>query len=98
MYKLQGPAFRPDVRAEARTHMLCGADMSAAGFMVTGLTKIRSLLLAALGICMIQFAISCSVPVFRYALGRWKPDAYKAIYISDIPLNLKGLPAARLAW
>jgi hypothetical protein len=29
----------------------------------------------------IQDARSCSVPVFRYALERWKPDPYKGIYI-----------------
>ena len=28
-----------------------------------------------------QYAQACSVPVFRYALERWKPDAYKGIYI-----------------
>jgi hypothetical protein len=37
------------------------------------------------GFCAIQPSIrqvhSCSAPVFRYALERWKPDAYKGIYI-----------------
>jgi hypothetical protein len=40
-------------------------------------------LLAA--VCLFQVNIreagSCSVPVFRYALERWKPDAYKGICI-----------------
>jgi hypothetical protein len=30
---------------------------------------------------LIQHARACSVPVFRYALERWKPDPYKGIYI-----------------
>jgi hypothetical protein len=29
----------------------------------------------------IREAVSCSVPVFRYALERWKPDPYKGIFI-----------------
>ena len=29
----------------------------------------------------LQYSHACSVPVFRYALERWKPDAYKGIYI-----------------
>jgi hypothetical protein len=47
------------------------------------ITKILFLLLAACG--LISFAVrdsgSCSVPVFRYALERWKPDPYKGIFI-----------------
>jgi hypothetical protein len=35
--------------------------------------------------CSVQFTVqeaeSCSVPVFRYALERWKPDPYKGIFI-----------------
>lgn len=30
---------------------------------------------------IIQDVWSCSVPVFRYALERWRPDPYKGIYI-----------------
>jgi hypothetical protein len=37
------------------------------------------------GICPLWLAIqagwTCSVPVFRYALERWKPDPYKGIFI-----------------
>jgi len=37
------------------------------------------------GFCVIQPSLreihSCSVPVFRYALERWKPDPYKGIFI-----------------
>lgn len=29
----------------------------------------------------VRIAESCSVPVFRYALERWRPDPYKGIYI-----------------
>lgn len=38
-----------------------------AGFLVLG--------------AVIREAESCSVPVFRYALERWRPDPYKGIYI-----------------
>ena len=42
-------------------------------------------LLILAGFCAIQPSIrevrSCSVPVFRYALERWKPDPYKGIFI-----------------
>jgi len=38
-----------------------------------------------MGICSIQFTIpdawSCPVPVFRYAIERWRPDAYEGIVI-----------------
>lgn len=30
---------------------------------------------------LVQDVQSCSVPVFRYALERWRPDPYKGIYI-----------------
>ena len=50
--------------------------------------RVRYLLLvfiAVMGIWAIrpsvQDARSCSVPVFRYALERWNPDPYKAIFI-----------------
>jgi hypothetical protein len=47
--------------------------------------KLRLFFLAILGIASLPFAVqkswTCSVPVFRYALERWKPDAYKAILI-----------------
>ncbi len=38
-----------------------------------------------IGLCSILFVIpdarSCSVPVFRYAIERWRPDAYEGIVI-----------------
>ncbi len=38
-----------------------------------------------IGFCTVQFAAreaeSCSAPVFRYALERWKPDPYKGVFI-----------------
>lgn len=45
--------------------------------------KYLLLLLAVLcsSTILTQYAHACSVPVFRYALERWKPDAYKGIYI-----------------
>jgi hypothetical protein len=52
---------------------------------VSNLLKAKYALLILAGFCAIQPSIrevrSCSVPVFRYALERWKPDAYKGIYI-----------------
>jgi len=47
--------------------------------------KFKFLLLILAGFCAIQPSIrevrSCSVPVFRYAIERWKPDPYKGIFI-----------------
>jgi hypothetical protein len=47
--------------------------------------RIKFYLFLAITFCaflvIAQEAQSCSVPVFRYALERWKPDAYKGIYI-----------------
>ena len=52
---------------------------------VISLKKAKYVLLAVMGFCSVQFAIreagSCSAPVFRYALERWKPDAYKGVFI-----------------
>ena len=47
--------------------------------------KVNYFLLILVGFCAIQPLVAevhaCSVPVFRYALERWKPDPYKGIYI-----------------
>jgi hypothetical protein len=47
--------------------------------------RLKYFLLILLGLSTVQLSIrevhSCSVPVFRYAIERWKPDPYKAIYI-----------------
>jgi len=47
--------------------------------------RFRYFLFILIGFCAIQLSLrevqSCSVPVFRYALERWKPDPYKAIFI-----------------
>jgi len=52
---------------------------------VNKLAKGKYLLLAVIGFCAIQVAVrdagSCSAPVFRYALERWKPDPYKGVFI-----------------
>ncbi len=43
------------------------------------------LLFILVGLCTFQLSLrdaqSCSVPVFRYAIERWRPDAYKGIFI-----------------
>ena len=48
------------------------------------MSKSKSILLLLL-LTLVQFgardSVSCSVPVFRYALERWKPDVYKGIYL-----------------
>ena len=55
--------------------------------------KVKHCLLILAGFLAIQPVIreaqSCSVPVFRYALERWRPDPYKGIYI-----HKGALPAA----
>jgi hypothetical protein len=32
-------------------------------------------------------AVACDVPVFRYALERWEPDAYEVVLLHDLPLD-----------
>jgi hypothetical protein len=58
---------------------------------VIGLKKAKYVLLAVMVFCSVQFAIrdagSCSAPVFRYALERWKPDPYKGVFIHRGPLS-----------
>ncbi len=55
--------------------------------------RVRYFLLVLIGLCSIQYAVreagTCSVPVFRYALERWKPDPYKGIFIyrDEIPAD-----------
>ena len=65
-----------------RPQRLCGEFLF---WRAIRLTKLRYLLLLIMGCCSLQFSIreagSCSVPVFRYALERWKPDPYKGIFI-----------------
>jgi hypothetical protein len=52
---------------------------------VISLAKTKCVVLVVLGFCSVQFAVreagSCSAPVFRYALERWKPDPYKGVFI-----------------
>src|SRR4030065_486979 len=36
--------------------------------------------------CLAQPVFGCAVPVFRYALERWAPDAYEAVIIHRGPL------------
>ena len=47
--------------------------------------KFKHFILLVIGACSIAFLIRgawpCSVPVFRYALERWKPEPYKGIVI-----------------
>lgn len=40
---------------------------------------------ALLALCLLLSgtAIACKVPVFRYALERWEPDAYRAVFFHD---------------
>jgi hypothetical protein len=51
----------------------------------TSLFRFKYIILIPAVLCslsiFIQYAYACSVPVFRYALERWKPDAYKGIFI-----------------
>jgi hypothetical protein len=49
------------------------------------LLRLKACLLVLAAFCSFQYTVrdagSCSVPVFRYALERWKPDPYKGIFI-----------------
>ena len=39
-------------------------------------------LLSLLIFCVVGYVHACTVPVFRYALERWQPDAYEATLFS----------------
>ena len=41
-------------------------------------------------------ASACNVPVFRYALERWKPDAYEVHVFHKGPLSERDRAAVRL--
>ena len=41
----------------------------------------------SLSLVMIAQSLACSVPVFRYALERWPPDAYQATIFTAGDLN-----------
>lgn len=47
--------------------------------------RYKYFILSLIGFCLILFVVSdarsCSVPVFRYAIERWRPDAYEGIVI-----------------
>jgi hypothetical protein len=51
------------------------------------------LLIILAGLCAFLLppreAYSCSVPVFRYAIERWRPDAYKGIFVYRNEINEK---------
>ncbi|HND54860.1 MAG TPA: hypothetical protein PLV92_20750, partial [Pirellulaceae bacterium] len=41
----------------------------------------------ALALVTTSIALACNVPVFRYALERWRPDAYRATVVHRGPLD-----------
>ncbi len=53
--------------------------------------KLKYFLLFLVGFCVVWVSLPevhpCSVPVFRYALERWRPDPYKGIYIYRNKIN-----------
>lgn len=50
--------------------------------------SLRQSLLAVL-LTVTSVAAACNIPVFRYALERWKSDSYKVVVFHDSPLNDK---------
>jgi hypothetical protein len=50
-------------------------------------------LLALLAALHPAAAYACNVPVFRYALEKWRPDAYELIVFHDAPLSAAGTAA-----
>lgn len=58
----------------------------------TGLQRIRTRFLVTIGLLLISAtAIACNVPVFRYALEHWQPDAYRVRVISGRELSMEEL-------
>ena len=53
--------------------------------------RIKLAVITVIAACVAQVgvyeAMSCSVPVFRYALERWEPDPYKGIVIFDTEMS-----------
>ncbi|MBL8817075.1 MAG: hypothetical protein JNL58_13690 [Planctomyces sp.] len=47
----------------------------------------RSVPVALLLLSLSSAVWACNIPVFRYALERWKPDAYRAIVVHAEPLS-----------
>ena len=47
----------------------------------------KRLLAVTLAFCVPALAIACSVPVFRYAIEHWRPDAYQLFVYHDQALN-----------
>jgi hypothetical protein len=44
-------------------------------------------LVAIMAVCSASVAIACNVPVFRYALEHWNPDAYRGVVFHKGPLS-----------
>jgi hypothetical protein len=57
------------------------------------LTAVGAALSAALGLTALAFA--CNVPVFRFALERWRPDPYRAVLFHQGPLTAADLEILR---
>jgi hypothetical protein len=46
-------------------------------------------------LCLTALAFACNVPVFRFALERWRPDPYRAILFHEGPLTTADLEVIR---
>lgn len=52
------------------------------------LRRPRCLAIFAFVFCTVEsFGLACNVPVFRYALEHWRPDAYRAVVLHRGPLS-----------
>lgn len=51
------------------------------------ITKTRLFLAIIVAWSSLSIAWACQVPVFRYALERWKPDSYRICIVTDGPLD-----------
>src|SRR5262245_22546075 len=58
-------------------------------------TRILPLLLVA-SFLLLPSANACTIPVFRYALERWRPDPYEAIVFHEGPLPAELQDIARV--
>ncbi len=56
-------------------------NIKTKGSMLIFRYSILTLMILSTFTVLAHYVYACSVPVFRYALERWKPDTYKGIYI-----------------
>lgn len=90
LFRMKGPAQRRDRIGLGR---MPSHDM--VGGMRSKPLRIQALVLALVA-ALVASSLACTVPVFRYALERWAPDAYTATIFHRGPLDAEANKALSL--